>query len=303
MPLDVRQSSESPPGIPDLELSETEDSLSNELPCRKDQAKPTLPPMLRTSVMEKGPSKAHFTSYATNISRGERTKQSPPYLLCYEHQSWRKDQAKPTLPPMLRTSVVEKGPSKAHLTSYATNISRGERTKQSPLYLLCYEHQSWRKDQAKPTLPPMLRTSVVEKGPSKAHFTSYATNISRGERTKQTPPYLLCYEHQSWRKDQAKPTLPPMLQTSVVEKGPSKAHLTSYATNISRGERTKQSPPYLLCYEHQSWRKDQAKPTLPPMLRTSVVETPAWTNHPTPSLFDRTPSYGIFRFQRTDYDL
>ena len=38
----------------------------------------------------------------------------------------------------------------------------------------------------------------------------------------------------------------------------------------------------------------------------SVMETPQngpWANHPTPSPSDRTPSYGAFRFQRTDYDL
>ena len=46
MPLDVGQSSESPPGIRDLELSETEDSLWNEFPHREEQAKPILPPML-----------------------------------------------------------------------------------------------------------------------------------------------------------------------------------------------------------------------------------------------------------------
>ena len=36
------------------------------------------------------------------------------------------------------------------------------------------------------------------------------------------------------------------------------------------------------------------------------METPQnvpWTNHPTPSLSDRTPSYSAFRFQRIDYDL
>ena len=51
--LDVKQSAELPPGIPDIELSETEDSIWNELPHREDQAHPTLPPMLQgASVME-----------------------------------------------------------------------------------------------------------------------------------------------------------------------------------------------------------------------------------------------------------
>ena len=53
MHLDVEQSSESPSGIPDLELSETEDSLWNELPYKEEQAKPTLLPVpLAASVME-----------------------------------------------------------------------------------------------------------------------------------------------------------------------------------------------------------------------------------------------------------
>ena len=45
MPSDVGQSSEPPPGIPDLELSEfeTEDSLWNELLYREQLANPTLP--------------------------------------------------------------------------------------------------------------------------------------------------------------------------------------------------------------------------------------------------------------------
>ena len=54
-------------------------------------------------------------------------------------------------------------------------------------------------------------------------------------------------------------------------------------------------------------RDEQAKSTLPPMLpAASVMETPQnvpWTNHPTPSLSDRTPSYDAFGFQRTDNDL
>ena len=36
------------------------------------------------------------------------------------------------------------------------------------------------------------------------------------------------------------------------------------------------------------------------------METPEnvpWTNHPTPSLSDRTPSYGAFEFQRANYHL
>ena len=54
-------------------------------------------------------------------------------------------------------------------------------------------------------------------------------------------------------------------------------------------------------------QKEQAKPTLPPMLpAASVMATPQnlpWANHSTPSLSDRTPSYGAFGFQRADYDL
>ena len=45
MPLDVGQILVSPPGIPELELSETEDSLWNELPYKEEQAKPSLPPI------------------------------------------------------------------------------------------------------------------------------------------------------------------------------------------------------------------------------------------------------------------
>ena len=53
MPLDVVQSSETPHGIPDLELNETEDSLWKELPHKEEQGRPTLPPMLpAASVME-----------------------------------------------------------------------------------------------------------------------------------------------------------------------------------------------------------------------------------------------------------
>ena len=48
MPLDIGQSSKFPHEISDLKLSETEDSLWNELTCREEQAK------------------AHFISYATS---------------------------------------------------------------------------------------------------------------------------------------------------------------------------------------------------------------------------------------------
>ena len=53
MPLDMGQSSELPLGIPDIELSETEESLWKKLPYRERQAHSTLPPMLpAASVME-----------------------------------------------------------------------------------------------------------------------------------------------------------------------------------------------------------------------------------------------------------
>ena len=53
MPLHVGKSSELPSGIPDLELSETKDSLWKELPYSEEQAQPALPPMLpAASVME-----------------------------------------------------------------------------------------------------------------------------------------------------------------------------------------------------------------------------------------------------------
>ena len=53
MPLDVGQSSESSPGIPDTELSETEDSIWNESLHKEEQAQfilPAMPPA--ASVME-----------------------------------------------------------------------------------------------------------------------------------------------------------------------------------------------------------------------------------------------------------
>ena len=62
-----------------------------------------------------------------------------------------------------------------------------------------------------------------------------------------------------------------------------------------------------LLWNKLPYKEEEAKPTLPPMLpAASVIDTPQnvpWTNYPTPSLSDRTPSYGAFRFQRTDYDL
>ena len=52
-PLDVGQSSKSPHRIPDIQVSETEGSIWNELSYRKEQAQPTLSPMLPApSVME-----------------------------------------------------------------------------------------------------------------------------------------------------------------------------------------------------------------------------------------------------------
>ena len=49
----MEQSSELPPGISNIELSETEDSIWNELPYKEEQAEPTLPSMLpAVSVME-----------------------------------------------------------------------------------------------------------------------------------------------------------------------------------------------------------------------------------------------------------
>ena len=51
--LDVKQISELPPEIPDIELSESEDSIWNELPYTEKQTQPTLPLMpSATSVME-----------------------------------------------------------------------------------------------------------------------------------------------------------------------------------------------------------------------------------------------------------
>ena len=56
-----------------------------------------------------------------------------------------------------------------------------------------------------------------------------------------------------------------------------------------------------------TFREEQSQPTLPLMLSAnSVMETPPnvpWTNHPSPSLSDRTPSYRTFEFQRTDHNL
>ena len=53
--FDVEQSSELPFGIPDTELSETEDSTWNEVPYNEEEAQPTLPPMLPVaSVMYHG---------------------------------------------------------------------------------------------------------------------------------------------------------------------------------------------------------------------------------------------------------
>ena len=53
------------------------------------------------------------------------------------------------------------------------------------------------------------------------------------------------------------------------------------------------------------YREGQAEPTLPPILRAaSVMVTPQnvqWTDHRSPSQFDRTPSYSAFVFQRKHY--
>ena len=50
---DAEQSFELPPGTPDIELNETEDSIWNELPYREEQAQRILPPMLpAASVLE-----------------------------------------------------------------------------------------------------------------------------------------------------------------------------------------------------------------------------------------------------------
>ena len=51
--LNVVKSSELPPGCPDIELSEIEDSMWNELPYKEEQTQPTFPLMLSTaSVMD-----------------------------------------------------------------------------------------------------------------------------------------------------------------------------------------------------------------------------------------------------------
>ena len=65
MPLDMGQSLESPLGIPDLKLSETEDSLWNELPYREEPEKPTLLPMLPTASVMETPENAPWTSHPT----------------------------------------------------------------------------------------------------------------------------------------------------------------------------------------------------------------------------------------------
>ena len=55
------------------------------------------------------------------------------------------------------------------------------------------------------------------------------------------------------------------------------------------------------------YKEEQPQPILPPMLQAaSVMETPQnvpWSNYPTPSQMDQTPSYSAFGFQRTDHDL
>ena len=45
-PFDVEKSSELPPGNPDIEQSDTEGSIWNELPHKEEQTQSTFPPVL-----------------------------------------------------------------------------------------------------------------------------------------------------------------------------------------------------------------------------------------------------------------
>ena len=61
------QSSELPPGLPDTELNETEDSLRNELPYSEEQVAPALPPILPTASVMETPQNVPCTNHPTSL--------------------------------------------------------------------------------------------------------------------------------------------------------------------------------------------------------------------------------------------
>ena len=64
----MEQSSELPPGIPDTELSKTEDSIWNELPYREEKAQPILPPMLPAASLMETPQNVPWGSHPVSSS-------------------------------------------------------------------------------------------------------------------------------------------------------------------------------------------------------------------------------------------
>ena len=69
----MEQSSKVPPRNPGIELSETEDSIWNELPYKEEQTQPTLPPYATSSISNGDSTKCTMEQSSCTLTDGSST--------------------------------------------------------------------------------------------------------------------------------------------------------------------------------------------------------------------------------------